>query len=135
MTDRKITELAHDRDGDGELLPVEKTVNVRGEGEADVEVYPATSGQRRKWRRKLENDENDDELADETQIELFDTFLPYEPVEFGGADSWLDVRPALEDALANAIFSELFDVEEDEFDEALKGAMREVEGNPSAEPD
>lgn len=135
MTDRKITELAHDRDGDGELLPVEKTVNVRGEGEADVEVYPATSGQRREWRRKLENDENDDELADETQIELFDTFLPYEPGEFGGADSWLDVRPALEDALANAIFSELFDVEEDEFDEALKGAMREVEGNPSAGPD
>lgn len=129
MADQSITDLAHERGEGGELLPVEKTVEVRGEGEARVDVYPATSGQRREWRRRL--DDQDDELDDETQADLFDTFLTYEPGDFGGAESWDDIRPSLEDALANAIFAELFDVEEDDFSEALEGAMAEIEGNPN----
>lgn len=133
-TNTPITDLAHQRDSDGALLPVEKTVAVRGEGEATVELYPATSGQRREWRRRFEADaESGEELDDDLQADLFDEFLPYEPSDFGDADAWSDIRPALEDALANAIFAELFDTEQDEFGAALDEAMAEVqdaEGNP-----
>lgn len=123
-----ITDLAHERDGDGDLLPVEKTIEVRGEGEADLKVIPATSGQRREWRQRLEDES--DELADETEADLFDEFLPYDPDDFGDAESWNDIRPALSDALGNAIFAELFDTEEDDFEKALTEAMEDVtEGN------
>jgi hypothetical protein len=123
-----ITDLAHERDGDGDLLPVEKTIEVRGEGEADLKVIPATSGQRREWRQRLEDES--DELGDETEAELFDEFLPYDPDDFGDAESWNDIRPALSDALGNAIFAELFDTEEDDFEKALTEAMEDVtEGN------
>lgn len=125
----EITDLAHQRGQDGELLPVEKTVEVRGEGEATVEVFPATAGQRREWQRRLDNDEGD-ELSESLQTSLFDEFLPYEPSEFGNAETWFDIRPALEDALANAIFSELFDTEHDDFSDALTEAMESIEGNP-----
>lgn len=123
-----ITDLAHERDGDGDLLPVEKTIEVRGEGEADLKVIPATSGQRREWRQRLEDES--DELGDETEADLFDEFLPYDPDDFGDAESWNDIRPALSDALGNAIFAELFDTEEDDFEKALTEAMEDVtEGN------
>jgi hypothetical protein len=126
-----ITDLAHERDGDGELLPIEKTIEVRGEGEAEIEVIPGTSGQRREWRRRLED--APDELADEAQADLFDEFLPYDPSDFGDAGSWDDIRPALTDAIGNAIFAELFDTGEDDFEEALTEAMEDVtEGNGEA---
>jgi hypothetical protein len=128
MSDTEITDLAHERGSDGQLLPVTKTVEVRGEGEAEIEVIPATSGQRREWRQRLEDEA--DELADETQADLFDEFLEYDPEDFGDAESWDDIRPALTDAIGNAIFSELFDTGEDDFEKALTEAMEDVtEGN------
>lgn len=133
MPEQSITDLAHQRGKDGELLPVKHTVEVRGEGEATIEVIPATSGQRREWQRRLEDEP--EKLDDEVAGELFDEFLPYEPSDFGGAESWTDIRPALEDALANAIFAEIFDVEQDDFGEALEGAMTDIQGNLQAEMD
>jgi hypothetical protein len=126
-----ITEKAHERGGEGQLLPVEKTVDVQGE-ETTVEVYPATAGQRREWVRRL--DSEDDQLDNETQADLFDEFLPYEPADFGGASEWHKIRPALEDALGNAIFAELFDTRSDDFaaaiEESMEEAMEDVTGNP-----
>ena len=51
--------------------------------------------------------------------------------DFGGASSWDDIRPALEDALANAIFTELFDITENDFTQAIQDAVaeRETAGN------
>lgn len=136
-----ITEAAHQRDGEGDLLPITKTVPVRGEGEMEVDVIPATSGQRREWMRRLQADAADDEdadasdeLDDELEADLLDTFAAYDPEDFNGAESWNDVRPAITDALANAIFAELFDTGEDDFEAALDDAMAEVtEGNPEME--
>lgn len=130
MTDDapSITELAHERDEDGDLLPVTRTVDVRGKGEATLEVYPATSGQRSKWSQRLQ--EQPDELEGEVQAELFEEFLPYEPADFGGAESWTDIRPALEDALADAIFSVLFD--KDDFLDSLEEAVEQRSGNSTA---
>lgn len=127
-----ITDLAHKRGSDGELLPVTKTVEVRGEGDAEVEIYPAGSGQRNEWGRrlqKLDEETEGEELDDETEAELLDEFAAYEPSDFNGAESWSDVRPAITDALANAIFAELFDTEEDDFSEALESAMEDAAGN------
>lgn len=129
-----ITEFAHERDGEGGLIPVEKTVAVRGEGEADVEVIPATSGQRRAWQRRLEDEA--EELSDDAEADLFEEFLPYDPADFNNAESWNDIRPALSDALANAIFAELFDTESDDFSVELEQAIEEhaaeaTEGNPN----
>jgi hypothetical protein len=130
----EITEFAHERGSDGELLTVEKTVEVRGEGEAGIEVYPATTGQRNEWKRRLED--ADDELSDELQADLYDEFLPYDPGDFGGADSWSEIRPALDDALANAVFAELFDTGDDDISESLNEAIEEVaEGNTELETD
>jgi hypothetical protein len=125
---RAITDLAHERDSDGELLPIEKTVQVRDEGEATLEVYPATSGQRSEWNQRLQD--QPDELNDEVQEELFNEFLPYDPSDFGGAESWTDIRPALEDAIANAIFSVLFD--SDDFLNQVQEAIEERSGNSTA---
>lgn len=133
----EITDLAHKRGSDGQLLPVEKQVNVRGQDEpVDVKVYPATTGQRREWQQKLKD--ASEELGDELEAELFEEFLPYEPTDFGRAQEWTDIRPALADALGNAIFAELFDTDEDDFSEALTSAMEEVTaeaGNPPPEED
>ena len=123
MTD--ITDLAHQRGGEGQVLSVTKQINVRGEEEpVDVDIIPATSGQRREWQQKL--DDWDDELAAEQEAELFEEFTNYKPADFNGAKTWDDVRPKIADALANAIFAEIFDTEEDDFSEALDNAMGEV---------
>jgi len=126
-----ITDLAHTRDGDGQLLPVDRTIDVRGEGEATVEIIPATSGQANEWRQRLDGagEDIDGELRDE----LFDEFLPYEPADFGGAESWADIRPALEDALGTVVLSEIFDVDADAMDRALQEAMAEVEDGGGAD--
>lgn len=121
-----ITELAHERGSDGQLLPVKKTVEVRGEGPADLKVIPATSGQRREWKQSLEDD-GDGEVSDDLEADLLDTFTPYTPSDFG-ADEWSDIRPALSDALANAVFAELFDTGEDDFSQALADATEEITG-------
>jgi len=126
-----ITEKAHERGSDGQLLPVENTVDVHGD-ETTVEVYPATAGQRREWIRRL--DDEDEELNNDTQADLFDEFLPYEPGDFGGAGEWHEIRPAVEDALADAIFTELFDTGSDDFaaavEESMEDAMGDITGNP-----
>jgi len=126
-----ITEKAHERGSEGQLLPVEKTVDVHDD-ETVVEVYPATAGQRREWIRRL--DSEDEELSNETQADLFDEFLPYEPADFGGADEWHEIRPALEDALADTVFTELFDTGADDFaaalEESMEETMEDVTGNP-----
>jgi hypothetical protein len=138
MSPGDITEAAHERGDDGELLPVTRTVEVRGAGEKEVEVIPATTGQRRAWKRRLRDEADEDgdgELGDEVEADLFDEFLPYEPSDFGGAGSWNDIRPALSDAMGNAVFAVLFDVEGD-FEDALADAMDEVtEGNPKPATD
>lgn len=123
-----ITEFAHERGADGELLPVEKAVEIHGE-ETTVEVYPATTGERNEWRRRLE--EAPDELGTETEADLLDQFTVYDPAAFN-ASSWAEVRPAIVDALANAVFSELFDTEEDDFSKVVEERMDDVTGNETA---
>lgn len=120
-----ITELSHKRDSDGELLPVEQTIEVRGEGEATLKVIPATAGQRNEWQQRLEG--AGDEVEGELRDELFDEFLPYDSTDFG-ADEWGDIRPALEDAMATAIFAEVFDTSADAMGRALQQAMEDVAG-------
>lgn len=120
-----ITELSHQRGSDGQLLPVERTVDVRGEGEATLEVVPATAGQRNEWQQELEG--AGEEVEGELRDELFDEFLPYEPSDFG-AEEWGSIRPALEDAMATAIFAEIFDTSPDAMGRALEQAMEDVAG-------
>lgn len=128
-----ITDLAHERGEDGDVLPVTETVEVHGQ-EVAVEIYPATTGQRAEWRNRLEGEGED--LSDEVTYDLLDEFAAHDPGDFGGADSWEDIRPAITDAVANLIFARLFDAEDvDEFMEALNEAVEEhtaeaVEGNP-----
>lgn len=125
---RDITTAAHDRGGDGQLLPVSRTVEVRGE-EYDVDIYPATTGQRKEWINRL--DDEDDELSEETEADLLDEFADYEPGDFNGAEAWADVRPGITDALGEAILAEIFDTDQDEFTEALEQAVEEATGgNP-----
>lgn len=128
-----ITAFAHERDSDGDLLPVTKTVTVRGEGETTVDVLPATDGDRNEWTRRLEDVGED--VPTDMQAELFETFTEYQPSDFGGAESWHDIRPAIADALANAIFAELFDVETDEFSDELAAHAEDIgEGNLTGTP-
>lgn len=122
-----ITEAAHERDGDGNLLPVTHEVEVRGE-EYEVDVYPATSGDRKAWRRRLED--QGEELDDDVEADLLDEFANYDPDDFG-ADSWDDVRPGITDALGEAVFHELFDTDQDVFAAALESRQAEATaGNP-----
>jgi len=104
MTD--ITELAHERDSDGELLPVTETVTVQGD-EYDVDVYPATSGEQNEWRQRLEN-EASEEVSEELTYELLDEFAAYDPGDFD-AEAWSEVRPAIVEALSSAAMSKIFD--------------------------
>jgi len=120
----EVTDLTHKRDGDGELLPVEKTVDVRGEGTATLKVIPATAGQRNRWTEKFS--EQPDELKDGVRDEMFDEFLPYEPGDFE-VDEWGELRPALEDAISNAIFDAIFD--RDDFVGELQERIDERTGN------
>ncbi|SNZ18175.1 hypothetical protein SAMN06269185_3279 [Natronoarchaeum philippinense] len=126
-TTPSITEVAHDRDGDGELMAVTEDVEIHGQ-EYEAEIYPATTGQRNEWTQRLEGE--DEELSDELTAELLDEFATHEPEDFG-ADSWDDVRPAVTDALGNAILAKMFDAEDtDEFVEALEEAAQgATEGN------
>ena len=79
-------------------------------------------------------DDEGEELDDETQADLFDEFLPYEPADFGGAGEWHEIRPALEDALADAVFTELFDTGSNDFaaalEESMDDTMEDITGNP-----
>jgi len=101
-----ITELAHERDSDGDLLPVTETVTVQGD-EYDVDVYPATSGEQNEWRHRLE-EEATEEVSDELTYELIEEFAVYEPADFG-AEAWADVRPAVVEALSSAAMAKIFD--------------------------
>jgi hypothetical protein len=124
----EITTHAHDRGPDGKPLPITKTIDVRGEGKMKVEVRPGTDGERKYWTRRLED--VGDDVPDDLQAELFESFTPYDPNDFNGADEWSDVRPSLIDALGDAIFAELFDVGTNKFDEALDQRIGELsEGN------
>lgn len=122
-----ITEASHERDSDGDLMAVTETVEIHGQ-EYEAEIYPATTGQRNEWTQRLEDE--DEELSDELTAELLDEFAAHEPDDFG-ADSWDDVRPAVTDALGNAILARMFDAEDtDEFIEALEEAAQgATEGN------
>lgn len=122
-----ITELAHERDDNGELLPVTETVTVN-DTEYDVEVYPATSGQQNEWRRRL-SDANDGELGDEITFDLIEEFAAYDPSDFG-AGSWGGVRPAITEALSSAALAKVFDADDpDQFVAELEDAAQAAEGN------
>jgi len=114
-----ITDLAHDRDADGELLPVTESVEIRGET-FDVDIYPATTGERNEWLRRFE-DESVEGLSDDTTDDLLSQFLAeLTPADFG-LDSWTDVRPAVTSALSDAVMARLFDADDaDEFRAALE---------------
>jgi len=121
-----ISEAAHERGSDGQLLSVTETVEIHGQ-EYEVEIEPATTGQRNEWRQRLEDE--GEELSDEITSELLDEFAEHEPSDFG-ADSWDDVRPAIVDAIGNCILARIFDAEDvDQFTEALSEAAAEAEGN------
>lgn len=123
----EITALAHERDDDGNLLPVTETVTVQGE-EYDVEVYPATSGQQNEYRPRLA-DEDGEEIGDELTYDLIDEFAAYEPGDFG-AEEWADVRPAIVEALSSAALAMVFDAgDPDQFVAALEDASAEAAGN------
>jgi hypothetical protein len=128
-TPASITTLAHERGDDGEPLPVTRTATMDGRGEFTVDVYPATSGQRNSWQRRLQ--EEGEELSDETEVELLEEFAAHDPQDFNDVDSWMDVRPAIVDAVGEVILAEIFDVPEDEFFEALEDRSGEAsrEGN------
>ncbi|WP_226479160.1 hypothetical protein [Natrinema amylolyticum] len=131
MTDQdttpSITEASHERDSDGELLATTETVEIHDQA-YEVEIYPATTGQRNEWTKRLEDEP--EELSDELTAELLDEFAVHEPEDFG-ADSWDDVRPAVTDALGNAVLATLFDAgDPDVFVEALEEAAQgATEGN------
>lgn len=123
---RSITEAAHKRGNDGQLLPVDETVEIHGE-EYEVEIVPATRGQRNEWMRRLEDE--DAGLSDDVTADLLDEFAHHDPGDFG-AESWDDVRPAITDALGNAILARLFDAGDvDEFQRALAEVSEETRGN------
>lgn len=106
-----ITALAHDRDSDGDLLPVETDVEIHGES-YDVDIYPATTGQRNEWLRRL--DDAAEDLGEELTAGLLNEFLAdLEPADFN-CETWDDVRPAVTDALANTIMARLFDAGDDD---------------------
>jgi hypothetical protein len=108
-----ITDLAHERDSDGELLAVTEYVTVNGE-EYEVDVFPATSGQQNEYRQRLEA-EGAEEVSDELTYDLVDEFADYDPDDFG-ADEWDDVRPAIVEALSSAALAKVFDAgDPDEF--------------------
>jgi len=122
-----ITELAHERDDNGALLPVTETVIVNG-AEYDVDVCPATSGQQNEWRRRLE-DANDGELGDDIAFDLIEEFAAYDPGDFG-AVSWDGVRPAVTEALSSAALAKVFDADDpDQFVAELEDAAQAAEGN------
>jgi len=122
-----ITEIAHDRDSDGELLPVTETVEIHG-SEYSVDVYPPTTGEQNEWLDRL--DDAGEEIADETVSDLLDGFAVHDPEDFD-ADSWDDVRPAIVNTLADVILAKLFDAEDpDAFAEELEAAAQEMQGNP-----
>lgn len=128
-TAASITDLAHKRDDDGALLPVTETVTVRGEGPAEVELYPATTGQRNEWQDRLQD--QPEELPDDITAELLEEFAAYSPADFGEAETWDDVRPAITDALGNAVLARLFDAPTDAFADALEERAAEATaGNP-----
>jgi len=118
MTDADITALSHDRDSDGDLLPVEESVEIHGDS-YDVDIYPATTGQRNEWLRRL--DSAGEDLGEELTADLLDEFCAdLTPGDFG-CETWADVRPAVTDALANTIMARLFDAgDSDEFIQALQ---------------
>jgi len=121
-----IEEIAHDRGSDGDLLPVTETLEIHGQ-EFEAEIIPATTGDRNEWKQRLQDE--GEELSDEITAELLDEFADHEPGDFG-ADSWDGVRPAVTDALGNAVLARMFDAENtDEFAEALSEAAAEAQGN------
>jgi hypothetical protein len=121
-----ITDLAHERDSQGELLPVTEHVTVNGD-EYEVEVYPATSGQQNEYRRRLEA-EGEEEVSDELTYEIVDEFAAYGPADFG-AEDWAEVRPAVVEALSSAALAKLFDAgDPDEFVAELE-QQGQAEGN------
>lgn len=121
-----ITDLAHERDSDGNLLPVTETVTVADE-QYDVDVYPATSGQQSEYRRRLEQQDGED-VSDELAYELIDEFAVYEPGDFG-AGGWDEVRPAIVEALSSAALAKVFDAgDPDAFVAELEEASA-AEGN------
>lgn len=124
---QSITEAAHERGSEGELLSVTDTVEIHDQ-EYEVELVPATTGERNEWMQRLEDE--DEELSDETTSDLLDDFACHEPGDFG-ADSWDEVRPAITDAIGNAILARIFDAGDvDAFTEALEEMSREAtEGN------
>lgn len=126
-TTPSITEAAHERDGDGELMAVTEEVEIHGQ-DYEVKIYPATTGQRNEWAQRLEDEP--EELSDELTADLLDEFAAHGPEDFG-ADSWDDVRPAVTDALGNAVLARMFDAEDpDAFVEALEeAAAGATEGN------
>ena len=128
--DGDITDLAHERDSDGDPLPVTRMAKVPERGSYEVEVYPATNGERNEWMRHLEN--QGEELDGETEADLLEEFLVLSPDDFG-ADSWGDIRPAIVDALGEVVLAELFDTPDDQFTQALKDRKQEVsEGNETS---
>jgi len=121
-----ITDLAHERDSDGNLLPVTETVTVAGD-EYEVEVYPATSGQQSEYRRRLEQQDGED-VSDDLAYELIDEFAVYDPSDFG-AGGWDGVRPAVVEALSSAALAKVFDAgDPDAFVAELEDASA-AEGN------
>jgi len=119
---QSITEAAHERGGDGELLSVTDTVEIHDQ-EYEVEIIPATTGERNEWMQRLEDE--DEELSDSTTADLLDDFAVHDPEDFD-ADSWDDVRPAITDAIGK-----IFDAGDvDAFTEALEEMSQEAtQGN------
>jgi len=121
-----ITEAAHERGSDGELLSVTETLEIHDQ-EFEAEIIPATTGDRNEWKQRLEDE--GEELSDGITADLLDEFAAHEPSDFG-ADSWDGVRPMVTDALGSAVLARLFDAEDvDQFAETLQEVTAEAQGN------
>lgn len=127
---QSITEAAHERGADGKPMAVTEEVEFHG-STWEVDIYPATTGERNEWIQRLEGE--DEELSEEVTEELLDEFAVPDPSDFGGAESWSDVRPVITDAIGNAILARMFDAgDPDEFAQSLADLAEEsVEGNES----
>lgn len=122
MTD--ITDLAHDRDSNGDLLPVTEDVEIRGDS-YEVAIYPATTGERNEWLQRFES-ESADGLSETATDDLLTQYLAeLTPADFG-AEDWTDVRPAITGPLSDAVMARLFDAEDAE---EFRAALSDNEGN------
>lgn len=118
----------HERDGDGELLPITKTITAGGD-EYEIDVLPAPAGERNRWLDRLEDEGA--ELSDEFVEELLDQFVDDPTLDALGVNQWSDLRPSIYDAIGETTLAVVLEQDDDDpFADALEERQVEHQGNP-----